>query len=261
MSAAGQRRGAAWVVVVLVAAVLTTTVAGLLPRLASDVVGDPAAAQAAPVAAEADPSPGRGADPAPPAHPPAHQPGRAGERGTVYLTFDDGPDPQWTPQVLDVLRRHDVHAVFFAVGQNVAAYPDLVARIRREGHLLGNHTWSHAKLTDLRNRAVADQLDRADAALGGRVRCVRPPYGATDPRVAGIIEERGQRTVLWDVDPEDWARPGADRVVRRVLGRVHDGARILMHDGGGDRGQTVAALEQVITRLQARGYGFGLLDC
>ncbi|QSR28576.1 polysaccharide deacetylase [Nocardioides aromaticivorans] len=246
-------------------------VAGLLPRLASDVVGDPAAAKAAPVAAEVDPSPdrgpGRGADAspdAPPETPPAGSPAppeRPGKRGTVYLTFDDGPDPRWTPQVLDVLRRHGVHAVFFEVGQNVAAYPDLVARVRAEGHLIGNHTWSHAKLTDLRSRAIRDQLDRTDAALGGRARCVRPPYGATDPRVADVIGARGQRTVLWDVDPEDWAKPGTDRIVRRVLAQVHDGALVLMHDGGGDRSQTVAALEQVITRLQERGYGFGLLDC
>lgn len=259
MSAAEPRRRAAWAVVVLVTAVLTAMVAGLLPRLASDVVGDPAAAKAAPAAAEVTPPSGKPerTDATPPANPPE----RAGERGTVYLTFDDGPDPHWTPQVLDVLRRHGVHAVFFEVGQNVAAYPDLVARIRSEGHLIGNHTWSHAKLTDLRTRAISDQLDRTDAALGGRARCVRPPYGATDPRVAGVIDARGQRTVLWDVDPEDWARPGADRIVRRVLGQVHDGARILMHDGGGDRSQTVAALEQVITRLQAQGYRFGLLDC
>ncbi|WP_207007381.1 polysaccharide deacetylase family protein [Nocardioides aromaticivorans] len=267
----GQRRSAAWVVVGLVAVVLTTMVAGLLPRLASDVVGDPAAAKAAPVAAEVDPSPdrgpGRGADAspdAPPETPPAGSPAppeRPGKRGTVYLTFDDGPDPRWTPQVLDVLRRHGVHAVFFEVGQNVAAYPDLVARVRAEGHLIGNHTWSHAKLTDLRSRAIRDQLDRTDAALGGRARCVRPPYGATDPRVADVIGARGQRTVLWDVDPEDWAKPGTDRIVRRVLAQVHDGALVLMHDGGGDRSQTVAALEQVITRLQERGYGFGLLDC
>lgn len=163
--------------------------------------------------------------------------------------------------MLAVLRRHGVHAVFFQVGQSVAAHPDLVRQVRREGHLIGNHTWSHARLTGLRSRLIHDQLDRTDAALGGRTRCVRPPYGATDPRVSRVIGARGQRTVLWDVDPEDWARPGTTRIVRRVLADVHPGARILMHDGGGDRSQTVAALEQVITRLQAQGYAFGLLDC
>lgn len=263
MSAMGQRRSTAWVVVVLVAVVLATA-AGLLPRFAADVVGDPAAVKAEPAAADVEPSPTPepgGTPDATPEAPPADPPERAGERGTVYLTFDDGPDPRWTPQVLDVLRRHGVRAVFFEVGQNVAAYPDLVARVRAEGHLVGNHTWSHAKLTDLRGRAIGDQLDRTDDALGGRVRCVRPPYGATDPRVAHVIGARGQRTVLWDVDPQDWARPGTDRIVRRVLASVHDGAVVLMHDGGGDRSQTVAALEQVLTRLEERGYGFGLLDC
>lgn len=254
MSSVEPRRSAAWVVAVLVAGVLTATVAGLLPRLASDVVGDPAGAAAAAPAVPASSA-------APDLTPPANPPSRDGGRGTVHLTFDDGPDPRWTPQVLEVLRRHGVPAVFFQVGQNVAAYPDLVAQVRSEGHLIGNHTWSHARLTDLRPRAIADQLDRTDAALGGRVRCVRPPYGATDPRVAGLVDARGQRTVLWDVDPADWAKPGAERIVRRVVTRVHDGSRILLHDGGGDRSQTVAALEQVITRLQAQGYRFGLLDC
>lgn len=249
MSAGEPRRRAAWLVVLLAAAVLTATVAGLLPRLAAEVVDDPSPARAAPVVAE----PGRTAAPNPPE--------RAPRRGTVYLTFDDGPDPTWTPRVLEVLRRHGAHAVFFQVGRNVAAYPDLVRQVRAEGHLVGNHSWSHARLTGLRARAVRLQLDRTDAALGGRVRCVRPPYGATDARVAGLVEARGQRTVLWDVDPQDWARPGADRLVRRILREVHDGARILLHDGGGDRRQTVAALDLVLTRLTARGYAFGLLDC
>lgn len=270
MSAAEPRRKAAWAVVVLVTAVLTALVAGLLPRLASDVVGDPAASKAAPVSAEVEPPAGKpgGAGPTPPMNPPEPVDPPSGPTDpadptapTVYLTFDDGPDPHWTPQVLEVLRRHGVHAVFFQVGQNVAAHPDLVAQVRSESHLIGNHTWSHAKLTDLRKKAITDQLDRTDAVLGGRTRCVRPPYGATDPRVADLIGARGQRTVLWDVDPEDWAKPGTDRIVRRVLAQVHDGALVLMHDGGGDRSQTVAALEQVITRLQAQGYRFGLLDC
>lgn len=256
MASVGQHRGAAWAVGVLTAVVLTATAAGLLPRLASDVVGDPAAkappAKASAALPVAPPAALPAAPPAEPSH--GHQP-------TVHLTFDDGPDPRWTPQVLAVLRRHGVRAVFFQVGQNVVAHPDLVRQIRSEGHLVGNHTWSHARLTDLRNRAIGGQLDRTDAALGGRVRCVRPPYGATDPRVADVIGARGQRAVLWDVDPQDWARPGADRIVRRVLGRVHDGAVVLMHDGGGDRSQTVAALEQVITRLREQGYAFGLLDC
>lgn len=249
MSVVGPRRKAAWMVAVLVAVVLATTAAGLLPRLAADVVDDPSPTRVAPGGARTEPT-------APP-----NPPDRAAPRRTVYLTFDDGPDPAWTPQVLAVLRRHGAHAVFFQVGQNVAAYPDLVRKVRAEGHLVGNHSWSHARLPDLRDRAIRLQLDRTDAALGGRARCVRPPYGATDARVAGLIDARGQRTVLWDVDPQDWARPGAERIARRILREVHDGARILLHDGGGDRRQTVAALDHVLTRLTARGYAFGLLDC
>lgn len=261
MSAGEPRRRAAWLVVVLVAVVLTATVAGLLPHLAADVVDDPP--PVTPVAAAPAAAAPTTATPAPASDPTAspNPPDRAARRGTVYLTFDDGPDPTWTPRVLEVLRRHGAKAVFFQVGQNVAAYPDLVRQVRAEGHLVGNHSWSHAKLTSLRTRAVRRELDRTDAALGGRARCVRPPYGATDPRVAGVIDARAQRTVLWDVDPQDWARPGADRITRRILREVRDGARVLLHDGGGDRGQTVAALDRVLTGLTARGYAFGLLDC
>lgn len=252
-----------WLVAVaaMVALVLGAALAERVPRPISDAV--------APTARAA------GADVEPPAHRPHAEPStapitpvtpdapssRVPHRGTVYLTFDDGPDPRWTPQVLDILRRHGIKAVFFEVGSSVAAHPDLVRRVRREGHLIGNHTWSHASLTALRGRAIRSQLDRTERALGERPRCVRPPYGAHDARVDKVIRSRGQRVMLWSVDPQDWARPGVDRIVRRVLRQVEPGARILMHDGGGDRSQTVAALERVIVRLQARGYRFGLLDC
>lgn len=241
-----------WLVVLaaMVALVLGAALAERVPRPISDAVAPTARA----AGAEVEPQHHR---PVAPDVPPARVP----YRGTVYLTFDDGPDPRWTPQVLDILRRHGVEAVFFEVGTSVAAHPDLVRRVRREGHLIGNHTWNHASLTTLRGRAIRAQLDRTERALGERPRCVRPPYGAHDARVDKVIRSRGQRVMLWSVDPQDWARPGVDRIVRRILRGVEPGARILMHDGGGDRSQTVAALEQVITRLQARGYRFGLLDC
>ncbi|WP_020144818.1 polysaccharide deacetylase family protein [Terracoccus sp. 273MFTsu3.1] len=181
--------------------------------------------------------------------------------GTVYLTFDDGPNPTYTPRVLAVLRKYGVHAVFFELGQNVSWYPSVTRSLRTYGNLIGNHTWSHPDLTTLSTSAVTSQLNRMESALGYRPRCVRPPYGATSSRIATIIANRGQRQILWTVDPRDWSRPGTSVIVSRVLAAVRPGSRILLHDGGGDRSQTVAALDLLIPRLRARGFVIGLMAC
>ncbi|MFC7594415.1 polysaccharide deacetylase family protein [Terrabacter sp. GCM10028922] len=181
--------------------------------------------------------------------------------GTVYLTFDDGPHPTWTPKMLAVLRKYGVRAVFFEIGQNVASYPSVTRSLRTYGNLIGNHTWSHPDLTLLSNTAVTSQLGRMEYALGYRPRCVRPPYGATNSRIATIIADRGQRQILWTVDPRDWSRPGTWTIVNRVLANVAPGSRILLHDGGGDRSQTVAAVDLLIPKLRARGYVIGLMAC
>ncbi len=181
--------------------------------------------------------------------------------GTVYLTFDDGPSATYTPQVLAVLRKYGVRAVFFEVGQNVSWYPSVTRTLRTYGNKIGNHTWSHPDLTTLSSASVSTQLNRMESVLGYRPRCVRPPYGATSARIAAIIAARGQRQILWTVDPRDWARPGTWAIVDRVLANVRDGSRILLHDGGGNRSQTVAALDLLIPRLRARGFVLGLMAC
>jgi peptidoglycan/xylan/chitin deacetylase (PgdA/CDA1 family) len=181
--------------------------------------------------------------------------------GTVYLTFDDGPHPTYTPKVLAILRKYGVKAVFFEVGQNISWYPSLTRSLRYYGMKIGNHTWSHPNLTTLSTAGVTSQLNRMEWTLGYRPRCVRPPYGASNARIASIIASRGQRQILWTVDPRDWSRPGTWTIVNRVLAAVRDGSRILLHDGGGDRSQTVAALDILIPRLRARGYVIGLMAC
>jgi peptidoglycan/xylan/chitin deacetylase (PgdA/CDA1 family) len=181
--------------------------------------------------------------------------------GTVYLTFDDGPNPTYTPKILAILRKYGVKAVFFEVGQNISYYPSLTRSLRSYGMKIGNHTWSHPDLTTLSTASVTSQLNRMESALGYRPRCVRPPYGETNSRVAGIIAGRGQRQILWTVDPRDWSRPGTTTIVNRVLATVRDGSRILLHDGGGDRSQTVAALDLLIPKLRARGFVIGLMAC
>lgn len=183
-----------------------------------------------------------------------------GER-VVALTFDDGPHPVYTPPLLDVLRRHRVTATFFVLGSQAQRHPALLDRIVREGHVVANHTWNHRRLTSISDGAVAAEVGWTNAFLGFRgirSRCVRPPYGATDARVEGLIRRHADdsRTMLWSVDSDDWRRPPVERIVHNVTSRVHPGAVILFHDGGGDRSRTVAAVDRTIPRLQAAGYGF-----
>lgn len=177
-------------------------------------------------------------------------------RRLVALTFDDGPWPS-TRAVLRVLRRTNVRATFFVLGSLIRDRPRTVAQIRAAGHALGNHTWGHPDLTALSGRAVADQLDGTDAAIrrSGPGPCLfRAPYGLTDRRVLRMVRNRGMVTVGWDVDSRDYTRPGARQIVRTVLGSVRPGSIVLMHDGGGDRVQTVAALPKIIRVLRRRNY-------
>jgi peptidoglycan/xylan/chitin deacetylase (PgdA/CDA1 family) len=183
-------------------------------------------------------------------------PVKDGRGKVVYLTFDDGPDPRWTPGVLAVLAKHNAHGTFFMLAQNANPRPDLVGQVRAAGNNIGNHSVSHLQLT----KASPAQLHH-QVADGVQSKCFRPPYGATNARVHAEIRKDGMQQVLWDVDPEDWARPGTATIVQRVLAGAKPGAIILMHDGGGNRAQTVEALDQVLTTLTARGYTYATLDC
>ncbi|GAA2120167.1 bifunctional polysaccharide deacetylase/glycosyltransferase family 2 protein [Actinomadura napierensis] len=192
---------------------------------------------------------------------------------TIALTFDDGPDPKWTPRILDVLRRHGAHATFFAVGAHVAENPGLIRRVLREGNEIGSHTYTHVDLATApawRARLELDLTQRALAgAAGVHTRLMRMPYssvpdGLTAPewRAARRAGEDGYVVVLTDRDTEDWTRPGTAEIVRAALaaGRRDEGAVVMLHDAGGDRAQTVAAVEQILDRLQPRGYRFTTLS-
>ncbi|MFF7459248.1 polysaccharide deacetylase family protein [Kitasatospora sp. NPDC008115] len=184
----------------------------------------------------------------------------------VTLTFDDGPHPEFTPQVLDVLRRHDAPAAFFCIGLQALAHPDVVRRTADAGQTLGSHTWSHAYLPDLGPAGLARQLGHTGEVLAEAcgddrpTRWLRPPYGGRSPELLRAVDALGLTTVLWDVDAKDWSRPGPATIAERVLDQVRPGSVILMHDGGGDRSQTVAALPAVITGLRERGYRLVGLD-
>jgi peptidoglycan/xylan/chitin deacetylase (PgdA/CDA1 family) len=186
-----------------------------------------------------------------------------GDRGAprVALTFDDGPQPPYTGRVLDILERYRVPATFFCVGLHAGAFPDELVAMREQGHQLGNHTFSHPFLHELGRSEVAAQVRRAGEAVarasGGEPPTVfRPPYGSRTPDVLGWLSELEPTTVLWDAEAADWAMPGAAVIAERILGQVRPGSVVLLHDGGGDRSQTVDALPVIIEGLLARGYEF-----
>ena len=193
--------------------------------------------------------------------------------GKLALTFDDGPDPDFTPKILDILKEKGVHASFFIIGQNAAAYPSLVQRLVAEGHDVGNHTFTHPNLGELPNALVTLEInatERLFEALTGRsMKLFRAPYlGDAEPTTADeivpikIAQGMGYLSVGLHVDPNDWQRPTADQIVERVIAQVTDpdpdvrGHVILLHDSGGDRSATVEALPKLIDAMRARGYEF-----
>ena len=171
----------------------------------------------------------------------------------VYLTFDDGPHPQYTPQVLDVLARHDARATFFVVGSLVQAYPDIIQRIAAEGHTIANHTWNHEDLAGLSRAAFDETISRTQAVLGDlAVPCLRPPYGSIDAFTREWAASHGLTLMTWDASPSDWLRPPAEEIADYIVQWARPGVVMLMHDGGGDRSATVQGLEMALERLADR---------
>jgi cellulose synthase/poly-beta-1,6-N-acetylglucosamine synthase-like glycosyltransferase/peptidoglycan/xylan/chitin deacetylase (PgdA/CDA1 family) len=186
---------------------------------------------------------------------------------TIALTFDDGPDPTWTPKILDVLARYHVQATFFVVGSHVARYPALTRRIVDGGNQIGVHTFTHPNLDAIptwRRTVEYSQTQMAVAgATGVKTSLLRPPYSSSpdavedsDWQVMRQIGAQGYLTVLENVDSDDWARPGVSKILANATPHNGEGAIVLMHDAGGDRAETVAALQRYIPAMQARGYTF-----
>ena len=178
----------------------------------------------------------------------------------IALTIDDGPDPVYTPQVLEVLHSYRVTATFSMIGLHVAAYPRLARTVAEAGHRIANHTWTHADLAGLRPRRVHSELTLAShaihAATGVHPGLFRAPYGAWSPTVLRLCEHMRMIPVDWSVNPRDWARPGVQHIVRTIMKTTQPGSIILEHDGGGNRAETVRALRIVLPRLLAEGYHF-----
>ena len=192
-------------------------------------------------------------------HRPAPNPTAAlatGNKKVLFLSFDDGPDPLWTPKVLQTLAKHGAHATFFELGGMQAAHPGLREQVLAAGNTIGSHSITHPQLT-----AIAPAKRHHEIFDGPKSTCFRPPYGASNPKVRAEIKAAGMVQVLWDVDPRDWARPGTQAIVNNVLHHAHRRNIILMHDGGGNRAETVAALDQVLPILRTQGYSFPAMDC
>jgi peptidoglycan/xylan/chitin deacetylase (PgdA/CDA1 family) len=175
----------------------------------------------------------------------------------VALTFDDGPSV-WTPKLVRALLRVRAAATFFPVGIPIERYPRYLRMERRAGFTIGDHTMTHPQMSELPGPKQIGEIDgQARLLLNARIpypRLFRPPYGVFDSDTLGLLEERRMLMVLWSVNPEDYTRPGRRRIVRRVLDAVRPGSIVLMHDGGGDRSQTVAAVPRIVRKLRARGY-------
>ncbi len=192
----------------------------------------------------------------------------------IALTFDDGPDPQWTPKILDVLKAEHAPATFFAIGQQCEKYGSLVRRIYREGHEFGNHTWTHPDISSISGQYFQVELNLTEryfaSVLGVKPLLFRPPYSidqepdtSDQVRPLQIAQDLGYITVGDKIDPNDWhndPRPTAAQITQSVLDQLDRGNIILLHDGGGNRGETVRALPMIIDQLRARGYQLVLVS-
>ena len=178
----------------------------------------------------------------------------------IALTIDDGPSSKYTPQVLALLAQYKIPATFCMIGQSADKHASLVAEVSAAGHLVANHTWTHPNLSKMTLAQVTAEIERTNDAItkGGAKQPVlfRAPGGNWSPTVYQVCTQLGLRPLDWSVDPRDWSRPGTDHIVQTVMAHTKTGSIILEHDGGGDRSQTVAALQQFLPKLIDAGYHF-----
>ena len=182
----------------------------------------------------------------------------------VALTFDDGPWPAQTLAIVAILKTAGVHATFFELGQQVRRYPQLSRAVVSAGNVIGNHSWNHPFLTKMRTpqvrRQIADGASAIKAATGKTPTLFRPPYGAINNTVWAQAKVNRESIVLWDVDTLDWTKPGVPKILDNLQRHIGRASIVLMHDGGGNRSQTIAALPKMIDWLKAQGYTFVTVD-
>ncbi|MDT9684447.1 polysaccharide deacetylase family protein [Streptomyces sp. TRM76323] len=182
----------------------------------------------------------------------------SGAGNTMVLTFDDGPDPRYTPDILSTLRHYGVRAMFFVCGEMAVHHPDLLREMVDDGHVVGNHSWSHPLVPKLPPSRIRDELGSTSEVIeqsaGSAPLWYRAPYGAWNRLSFEIGAELGMEPLAWTVDTLDWQEPGTATIVRRVLDGAAPGVVVLSHDAGGDRSQTVRALRTYLPRLLDEGY-------
>ncbi len=177
---------------------------------------------------------------------------------SIAITFDDGPHPQLTPKLLDLLKERGIKATFYVIGKNVATYPEIAKRIVDEGHEIGNHTWNHPALSKLGAAKVKSEMDQTTEiivkATGVKPATMRPPYGATNATLnKKLDEEFGMKVIMWSVDPQDWKYRNADRVASQLIENTKAGGILLAHD---IHASTIAAMPRTLDALTAKGFKF-----
>lgn len=177
----------------------------------------------------------------------------------IALTFDDGPWPQTTVQVLDILKENNIKATFFVIGQNVKHYPDLIKRIVAEGHTIGNHTWHHW-YHFMNPQVAAYEINNTTELIyeitGVKTNLFRPPGGMMHNGLVSYARNNKYAVIMWSSDSIDYSLPGTPKLINNVFRQAKPGGIVLMHDGGGNRSQTVQALPEIISRFRKQGYSF-----
>ena len=181
------------------------------------------------------------------------------QKKRIALTFDDGPHPKYTPEILDILDQYDVKATFFVIGTNAEGYPDIIKREIETGHEIGNHTYTHTRLPSMNDETLKQELsscEKAIEAAGYTPYFFRPPEGKYDEEDLETIARFGYSVVLWTVDTEDWSGVSTDHIVNAVRNQIKDGGIILCHDFLTSKCHTPEALRIIIPELLAQGYEF-----
>lgn len=180
----------------------------------------------------------------------------------IALTFDDGPSPKFTPQVLKLLKQYDAHATFFQIGYRMQRYPQIVQQVVQAGHELGNHSMTHQYENKTGARIMCSDIEKAESIIQryqpNHIKLFRPPGGYIDNALLKDVQRLDYKVVLWSYhqDTKDWSKPGAKMIANHIIQHARSGDIVLLHDGGGDREQTIQALKSILPALKQQGYQF-----